>query len=157
MAKIKKNYNLPKTTTLPDEFYKVYRYNTPSGEVEITLADIKRYLVHGNADKVTDQELMMFLQLCRYQGLNPWLREAYLIKYGDQATIVVGKETFTKRASQLPQCDGWKAGIIVKNQNNIIYREGTFYLDGVEEIVGGWAEVYRKDWKVPIRSEVAFN
>jgi len=159
MAKIKKNCNLPKTTTLPDEFYKVYTYDTPSGKVQITLADIKRYLVHGNADKVTDQELMMFLQLCRYQGLNPWLREAYLIKYKDQATIVVGKETFTKRASQLPQCNGWKAGIIVKvkNQNNVIYREGTFYLSDVEEIVGGWAEVYRKDWKVPIRSEVAFN
>jgi len=157
MATIKKNYNLSKTTTLPDEFYKVYRYNTPSGEVTITLADIKKYLVHGNADKVTDQELMMFLQLCRYQGLNPWLREAYLIKYGDKATIVVGKETFTKRASQIPQCNGWKAGVILKKQDEIIYREGTFYLDGVEEIVGGWAEVYRKDWKVPIRSEVAFN
>lgn len=26
----------------------------------------------------------MFLNLCRYNHLNPWLKEAYLIKYGDK-------------------------------------------------------------------------
>nr|WP_243104368.1 recombinase RecT [Clostridium sp. AF15-41] len=38
-------------------------------------------------------ELAVFINLCRFNGLNPWLKEAYCIKYGNEpATMVVGKE-----------------------------------------------------------------
>lgn len=44
----------------------------------------------------------MFINLCKYAGLNPWLKEAYCIKYGNEpATMVVGKEAFMKRAEKL--------------------------------------------------------
>ena len=39
---------------------------------------IRKYLVNGNG-AVTDQEIVMFLNLCRFQHLNPFLREAYLL------------------------------------------------------------------------------
>lgn len=64
-------------------------------EVKLTPATVKNYLVSGNAERITDQEVVMFINLCKYNGLNPWLREAYCIKYGSSpATMVVGKETF---------------------------------------------------------------
>lgn len=120
----------------------------PSLSIEI----IKKYV----CPKATDQEAYMFMQLCQAQGLNPFLREAYLIKYGDEAaTIITGKETFTKRADALPQYDGFKAGIIVvDNSKQCQYREGSFLAPG-ETLLGGWAEVFRKDRSHSFRNEVS--
>ena len=99
----------------------------------------------------------MFINLCRYAGLNPWLKEAYCIKYGDEpATMVVGKEAFMKRAESAPGYDGIDAGIIVTTGDAITYRKGTLKLPG-EEILGGYAEVYRKDRSHPYRIEVSFE
>lgn len=129
----------------------IVKYQTDHGEVKLSPAIIKRYLVSGDADKVTDQEVTMFLQLCQYQGLNPFLREAYLIKFGTSpATIVTGKEVFTKRASKHNEFNGFEAGVIVqKKDNSIEQRSGTLVLPN-EELVGGWARVHRKDYAVPI-------
>ena len=79
------------------------KYETDNGQVELSGEIIKKYLVpagkDGKPSLVTDQEVTMFLKLCQYQKLNPFLREVYLIKYGNQpATMVTGKETFLKRA-----------------------------------------------------------
>jgi hypothetical protein len=71
-------------------------YATDTGEIKLSPAVVKNYLVSGSG-KVSDQEVMMFIALCKFQKLNPFLREAYLIKFGSSpATMVVGKEVFTK-------------------------------------------------------------
>lgn len=119
----------------------------------LSMEMIKQYI----CPKATDQEAFTFLQLCKAQGLNPFLKEAYLIKYGNEnATIITGKDTFTKRADRLPQYDGFKAGIIILVQNSVTYREGSFILEG-ETLLGGWAEVYRKDRSQSFRNEVSLN
>ena len=126
-------------------------------EVKLTPDIVRNYLVAGDPKAVTFQELAMFINLCKFQGLNPWLREAYLIKYGTSpATLVTGKEAFMKRAERHPQYDGFKAGIIVVSGEEIKYREGMFALPS-EEIVGGWAEVYRKDRSVPYRAGASIS
>src|SRR6185436_1010537 len=128
---------------------------TPHGEVKLSASLIRRYF----CPTATEQEAMVFLALCRYQGLNPWLRDAYLIKYGTSmpATMVVGKDTFTKRAARHPHMDGFEAGIIVQFEANPMERrEGSLVLEG-EEIVGGWARVHRKDRAHPIYAEVSFE
>lgn len=120
---------------------------------EINMDVIKKYI----CPKATDQEAFMFMQLCKAQGLNPFLREAYLIKYGDEAaTIITGKDTFTKRADRLPQYDGFKAGVIVLSQGKVMHREGSFFVIG-EELLGGWAEVFRKDRNQSFRNEVSLK
>lgn len=124
-------------------------------QVKLTPQIVRDYLVAGDPKSVTFQELAMFINLCKFQGLNPWLREAYLIKYGNSpATLVTGKEAFMKRAERHPQYDGFKAGIILVRNNEVIYTEGMLALPD-DEIVGGWAEVYRKDRSVPYRSEAS--
>ena len=55
------------------------KYEANGQEITLTKDDVKKYLVSGDASKVTDKELKMFLELCKAQGLNPFLREAYLI------------------------------------------------------------------------------
>lgn len=123
-----------------------FSYLANGEEVKLSATMVKKYLVSGDASAVTDQEVMMFLTLCKYQHLNPFLREAYLIKYGNSpATIVTGKDTFTKRAAKNPNYKGKEAGIIVINLNGQIeQREGTFALKD-EQIVGGWARIFAKD------------
>ena len=128
----------------------VVKYDTEHGKVQLSPDIIRKYLVSGDSAKVTHQEVMMFLQLCQYQKLNPFLREAYLIKFGTEpATIVTGKEVFTKRGAASKACAGWDAGIIVKTDQGMEHRDGTFMMPD-ENLVGGWAKVYRKDWQVPL-------
>ena len=117
---------------------------TANGEnVKLSPSTVKQYLVSGGG-AVTDQEVYMFMALCKFQHLNPFLREAYLVKYGSSpATILTGKDVFIKRANRNARFRGMKAGIIVqdKNSGEIVEREGTFYLP-TEDIVGGWATIY---------------
>lgn len=135
----------------------VFEYIANGEKIKLSSTMVKKYLVSGNPDRVTDQEVMMFMTLCKYQHLNPFLREAYLIKYGNSpATIVTGKDTFTKRANKNPNYLGKQAGIIVINEEGeVINREGTFCLQN-EEIVGGWAKIFIKD-REPEYNTVSFN
>ncbi len=128
-------------------------------EVTLTPAIVRNYLVSGDKERVTMQEVTMFINLCKFSGLNPWLKEAYCIKYGNEpATMVVGKEAFLKRGENNPAYDGIDSGIIVFNEETgeIEHRTGTFYLPD-EKIVGGWAEVFRKDRAHSTRIEVGFE
>lgn len=145
--------------TAKEAMSKAVTYQDSAGnDVKLSPNIIKRYLVNGDPQNVTDQEVTMFLNLCRFQKLNPFLREAYLIKYGDQpATMVTGKETFTKRAQKNPLYQGFQAGVIVVDKNDeIVYRNGQFALP-TDKIVGGWAKVYVKGYQVPVESEVSFD
>lgn len=128
-------------------------------EFTLTPDTVKAYLVSGNRDLVTMQEVVMFMNLCRFQHLNPWLKEAYLIKYSqnDPAALVTGKDAFLKRAEGETNYDGFKAGIIVQDEDGeVIYRDGSFKLPG-ESLVGGFAEVFRKDRDHSFRAEVSFE
>ena len=132
-------------------------YEANGEMVKLSPAMIKKYLVSGGGN-VTDGEVMMFLSLCRYQHLNPFLKEAYLIKFGstDPATIVTGKDVFTKRADANPNYKGKKAGVVVlKKDGSIEEREGAMVLPD-EKLVGGWAKVFIKD-KEPEYQSVSFE
>lgn len=122
----------------------VYKANGQT--IRLTPGMIKKYLVSGDADRVTDQEVVMFMQMCANAGLDPWQREAYCIKYGNSAaTMVVGKDAYQKRADADQNFDGQEAGIVVIDADGILqHRDGCLVLDG-ETLVGGWAKVWRKD------------
>lgn len=133
-------------------------YQSNGMEVKLTPNLVRNYMVSGNKDNVTFEEVAMFMNLCKFSGLNPWLKEAYCIKYGSEpATLVVGKEAFQKRAESHPAYDGAEAGIVVLDANyEVVYRKGTLKLPN-EEIIGGYAEVWRKDRTHSTRVEVSFD
>ena len=121
---------------------------TPAMPSDLSVSTIKKYI----NDKATDEEAYVFLQLCRARGLNPFLKEAHLIKYSHTApaTMVVGKDAFTRKAEEHKQFDGFEAGIIVRVADDAPAEEriGTF-MEQDEILLGGWARVYRKDHKHP--------
>lgn len=126
--------------------------------VKLSPSMVRKYLVSGGGN-VTDQEVMMFISLCRYQHLNPFLKEAYIIKYGnnDPATIVTGKDVFTKRADANPNYSGKKAGVTVLTKDSeVIEREGALILPG-EKLIGGWAKVYIKGRETPEYAAVNYD
>jgi phage recombination protein Bet len=137
----------------------VVEYKPFGSETTIRLSPgiVRKYLVSGGA-QVTDQEVMMFLMLCRNAGLDPFRREAYLIKYSDResATIVTGKDAFTKRAEAHPDHEGMQAGVIVERDGEVIERMGSLVLSG-DKLVGGWAKVYKRGRQVPYYTTVAYD
>ena len=136
---------------------KVVEFEVNGQTVKLSPAIIRNYLVNGNGT-VSDQEVVMFLNLCKFNRLNPFLREAYLIKYGSSpATMVVGKDAITKRAMRNPNYEGQQAGVVVlKEDGELENRIGTIHLDN-ESLVGGWACVYVKGYKHPIEITVQFD
>ena len=143
--------------SLEEGYYQIHKIETDSGPIELSMAQIRDFLVDPKAN-VTPQELLMFLKLCQHQKLNPFIKDAYLIKFGDQpASMVVSKDVAFKRAFANPNYDGMESGVVVMNKEtgDLEQRKGTLYIKSREELVGAWATVWRKD--IPRPTEVVVN
>lgn len=137
----------------------VIKYDIDGHEIKLSQKIVEDYIIGNPKIQITKPEFMMFAELCRVRKLNPFLKEAYCIKYSNNtpATIVVGKDAILKRAVLHPKYNGMKSGIYVTNENGeLVKRNGTFKLPE-ENLVGGWAEVYRKDWDNSIESSVSLE
>ena len=119
-------------------------YETSLGPVELDFQTVKGVLVRGQADKITDQEVIFFMKTCQAQKLNPFAQgEAYLIKFGNEpAQMVVGKDAYMRRAEENPSYRGHKSGIVVLRGDQVIQKEGTCLYPG-ENLLGGWCRVHR--------------
>lgn len=134
----------------------IVKVDTDSGTVELSGDVVRRTLC--NNPQVTDREVQLFIELCKAQHLNPFIKEAYIIKYGQQpATMVVGKDVYTKRAQKNPKFKGYQAGITLLGTDGKLHRrEGSMPLDG-EQVTGGWCKVYVDGYDEPMYDEVAFT
>lgn len=137
-------------------------YEVAGEEVKLSFDIVKNYLTRGNGS-VTQSEVVQFISLCKFNKLNPFLGESYLVKFGSQmASMIVSKEAFMKRAEASANYDGFQAGVIVKRkaENSNVFveveNEGCFVAEG-DTLVGGWAKVYRSDRKYPIVAKVSMK
>lgn len=132
------------------------RYDVDGESLEVTESDVRNVLCDN--PRVTGKEVRMFLELCRAQKLNPFIKEAHLIKYGDNpATIVTGKDVYTKRAQKNPRFKGYKAGLtLIAPDGTLQRREGSMILQG-ESLVGGWCAVYVDGYETPMKDEVSYS
>ena len=74
----------------------------------LSAEDVKKYI----APNATDKELFLFMNIAKSYGLNPFKREIHFVKYGQSpASIIVGYETYIKRADATGKLDGWRAWI----------------------------------------------
>lgn len=135
-------------------------YEVDGQEVKLSPSIVQQYIVGADNAQITMPEFKFFTELCKARKLNPFLKEAYCIKYGKQpAQIVVGKDAVLKRAILNPQFDGIESGVIVQviETGEIVERKGTFYIKTEEKLVGGWARVFRKNWAHPTYCSVSFD
>ena len=131
----------------------VVAYHARDGvEVKLSPEVVKKYLVSGRGELVTDQELMLFMGMCKARGLNPFKRDCYLIKYTEKesAQIVTSIDYFRSRAKAQADCRGWKSGIIIAtSEKTFEYREGAMMIEG-EDLVGGWFKAQPEGWTEPM-------
>lgn len=130
-------------------------FKTPEGEeVGLDIRTVKEMF----CEKATDAEATLFLRVCQFQGMNPFLRDAYLIKYDENkpASIVIGKGFYEQRAGADPAFAGMEAGIIVERRGDQLDLKGTMKQNG-DELVGGWAIAHRRDRKVPTEIRVSLD
>ena len=88
--------------------------------------------------EATPIEAFKFVQLCKAQKLNPFLKEAYCVKYGGEFTMLVAYEVYLKRADDHPQFDGYE----------------TFFSNDFKECT---IVVFRKDRKHPTKVTVYYD
>ena len=140
--------------------HEIVEFKSENGlSVRITPDDIKNYI----CPQATDKEVGMFLELCRAQRLNPFIKDACLVKYGNApASIITGKEVFVRRANNNPNYEGIEHGIVFmrKAQGGSVQvekREGAaVYKAAGETLLGGWARVFVKG-KRPVYCELSLD
>jgi phage recombination protein Bet len=77
-------------------------------EFTISMDDVKKYVAPG----ATDKELFVFMGVAKSYGLNPLKREIHFVKYGQNpGQVIVGYESYIKRAERTTLLDGWKVWI----------------------------------------------
>lgn len=134
----------------------VCNYTVAGQEVKLSYQIVRDYLVKGGGN-VSDQDLVQFISICKFNQLNPFLGEAYLVKYGTSpATMLVSKEALLKRADACDNYEGMEAGIIVLRDGKVVELEGCFFADN-DVLVGGWAKVYRSDRRFPTVAKVRLD
>ncbi len=128
--------------------------NDRGEKISLSFEDVKSFICEGANNK----EIKFFMELCRARNLNPFIGEAYMVKYGgSDASLIVGKDVFIKRAKRQPSFKGFQAGIILKDKDGKIERrEGAFY-EKHETVVGGWAKVFTDKFDQPFLTEVSFE
>ncbi len=128
----------------------------PLGEQEsitLTLSRVKQFLClpTKSGQMPTDEQVVKYMMLCKAQGLNPWVNDAYLVGYdgkdGAQFSLITAHQAFLKRAEASPEFDGIESGVVVSHGDQITERQGDLLLNG-ETLVGAWARVHRRDRKI---------
>jgi phage recombination protein Bet len=117
-------------------------------EIKLSFDTVRKYLVSGKPEFVTDQEIVLYMGTCKARGLNPFKKDCYLVKYTerDTAATIVSIDYYRSRAKAQADCVGWKSGIIILTPTNQLeYREGSFMLGG-DQLVGGWFRAKPKHW-----------
>ena len=98
------------------------------------------------------------LAIVKNRNLNPFTKEVYFIKYGNNpAQIVVSKDAFMKRAEQNQNYDGFESGVIYENGKGELKTKKGVILPRNTKLIGGWCEVYRKDRSRPVYREVELS
>ncbi|MFA5137134.1 MAG: phage recombination protein Bet [Patescibacteria group bacterium] len=127
---------------------------------QLTIADVKAFFCPA----ASDTDAYIFLNVCKTKKLDPFMREVYLIAFENKKTgemetsIVVGKDAFVRKAEENPNFGGFKAGLIIEDNDGVLHfdREGEFVASG-EKLLGGWAEVYRTGVNEPFKASVSLG
>ncbi|MEM7789271.1 MAG: RecT family recombinase [Bacteroidota bacterium] len=105
------------------------------------------------AKGASDNELKLFLHLAQTYGLDPFAKEIWCIKYGNNpATIFTSRDGYLKIANGHPAFEGI-AGDVVRQADTFEVTSGevrhTYAAGDRGPIVGAYAQVFRSDRRVP--------
>lgn len=115
-------------------------------ELQTTVVEadkIRQYLDAMNlTTNLTKPQVQQFIEIAQAFGLNPFKREIYASKYGDNFSIIVGYETYIKRAERSGRLSGWH-----------VATQGTMGDGSLKAVI----TIHRKDWDHPFTHEVYYS
>jgi phage recombination protein Bet len=119
-----------------------------TGGEPVDIEKITTYLETMNlANKLTKSEVQQFIEISHAFGLNPFKREIYASKFGDKMSVIVGFETYIKRAERSGLLSGWD----VKTDGMINHA------DVPKSDITATITIHRKDWNHPFIHSVHFS
>lgn len=134
----------------------IVKFKSDAGlEVQVTAQDVRDLI----CKKATEQEVALFLAHCKSHRLDPFTKEAYLVKYGDKpAAIITNYNMFNARAQMHDDYLGIEDGVVILTKDGSVeHRQGSAVYKALKEtLLGGWAKVLRKD-KEPTYVELALD
>ena len=122
-------------------------YEVEGQNIKLDMEAVRNLIAVGS--NITNQEIVIFMEMCKYQRLNPFVKDVYLIKFGKTAQMVTSVNVMTQRLNEYDKMDGWNAGVLVINKNTQeeSWKKGTFFNKETETLVGAWFEASIKGWK----------
>lgn len=112
-------------------------------EIAVTDKELTNYLTAmGLANKLSEAEKLQFLSISKAWNLNPFKREIYATKYGENFSIVVGYESYIKKAERTNLLNGWK-----------VTTTGDVKDNSLKAIV----KIFRKGWAEPFEHEIYYS
>lgn len=132
-------------------------------EIKLSINIVKRLVAvkTKSGQTCTDDDAMKFIMMCKARALNPFEGDAFLIGYdsnqGPKFSLITAHQAFLKRAELNQEYDGMESGVIVElEEGKLKDLEGDFHKPD-QKVVGGWAVVYFKHRKFPMRKRVRLS
>jgi phage recombination protein Bet len=114
----------------------------------IDVGKLQTYLnAMGMANNLTKGEFEQFVEIAQGFGLNPFKREIYANKYGNNFSVIVGYETYIKRAERSGLLSGWS----VKTDGSVNVQKPK------ESTLRAEITIHRRDFQHPFIHEVYFS
>lgn len=105
-----------------------------TGIEAVSIEILGKYLDTVGGSNLTTNEKEQFLQIAMLNKLNPFKREIYCAKYGDNLSIVTGFEVYLKRAERTGLLKGWS----LKHEGSV--KNGD---------LSATVTIHRSDWDFP--------
>lgn len=128
--------------------------------IKLSVAMVKNLIaVKTKSGKTcSDNDAIKFIAMCQARRLNPFEGDAWLIGYdtkdgGAVFSLITAHQAFLKRAELHPEFDGFKSGIIIERNGEVMDVEGDFYMND-DKVLGGWAIVFFKNRKQPMHKRL---
>lgn len=121
-----------------------------TGMVLAFTAEQKQLVKNTVAKGASDDELALFFHLAQTYGLDPFAKEIWCLKYGNQAaTIFTSRDGYLKIANGRTEMDGIQSDAVYENDQLVKRADGTVeHTYGTPErgkLIGAYAMVFRKD------------
>lgn len=131
-----------------------------ANELILTQAEIKDKAIAyldslGMTKSLKPAQKDTFVEICQAYQLNPFKKEIWAVPYKDDFSIIVGYETYLKRAERTGKLNGWKVEYTGDVAHKQVQSNGytKTVIDQERSTLCAILTIYRKDWEHPFVHE----
>ena len=142
-----------------------------SDAAKIAKSDKKEMIINSDivrrlcAPDATQEELQMFIYMCKKYGLNPLQKEIYFMRARGKAITIISRQGYLTIANRSPEFDGMESDVIFEGDSYAHRDDGSFYIipgpnhfnQGPDGLRAAYCNIYRKDRSRPTCAMVFYK